>query len=116
MAQQVSQKRWGMLSRADAPNDNICSRRTYAGVQVMSFGIKCLCAAAIKRKNVSKSQQKSARASPIVSGFPSGYRLYGRGGCDACTGTLNVLLRFPLAEMRSKYACGGRSPGTITFT
>ena len=49
---------------------NICSRLTYSGVQVMSFGIKCLCAAAIKRKR----KQRSAKVKQwldISDGQPS---------------------------------------------
>ena len=39
-----------MLSPLMQRNAHICPRLTYAGVQVMSFEIKCLCAEAIKKK------------------------------------------------------------------
>jgi magnesium-transporting ATPase (P-type) len=50
---------WQDASAADAAKMlNICSRLIYTGVQVMSFGIKCLCAGLFKSppKNVSKSK------------------------------------------------------------
>ena len=60
-----------MLSPQMQRDANICSRLTYAGVQVMSFGIKCLCAAAIKRKR----KQRSAKVGPFrdqeLDGHPS---------------------------------------------
>jgi hypothetical protein len=58
---------WQDVSAADAAKMLTLARAlTYAGVQVMSFGLKCLCAVAIKsptksQKKVNKSQQAGRR-------------------------------------------------------
>jgi hypothetical protein len=43
---------------------NICSRLTFSRVHVMSFGIKCLCAEAIKRRRTKVSKSKQFRTRP----------------------------------------------------